>query len=121
MNIKVLVADCSVSFRNMISFTLKTFGFDVLEAVSGSDAILKAVNFQPQVIIADRNLPKIDGIELTKCLRTLPGFCFTPIILLGSEPIGCEKMDIMRAGATFCLEKGVEPDRYVSAIRRVLD
>lgn len=117
---KVLVADDSVGVREMLSFFLKRAGFDVMEAVDGSDALAKASDFRPGVILTDFRMPKLDGIGLIKSLRANPSFKFTPIIVLSGESQLEEKLEGKRAGATGWFEKPIRPDDLVSIIRRVI-
>ena len=77
----IMTADDSASIRQMVSFTLKKEGYDVIEAVDGKDALGK-LNPDVKMLITDLNMPNVDGIELIKQVRANPTFKFIPIIML---------------------------------------
>ena len=65
----ILAVDDSASMRQMVSFTLKNAGFKVVEAVDGQDAWEKAFTCDFNLVLTDQNMPRLDGIGLTKKLR----------------------------------------------------
>ncbi|MCW5633829.1 MAG: response regulator, partial [Rubrivivax sp.] len=78
----ILAVDDSASMRQMVSFTLKNAGFNVVEAVDGQDAYEKAAARDFSLVLTDQNMPRMDGISLTKKLREHPKFKGTPILIL---------------------------------------
>ena len=82
---KILAVDDSASMRQMVSFTLKGAGYEVVEAVDGKDALQKAQAGKADLVLTDVNMPNMDGISLVKHLRSLPNYKFTPILLLTTE------------------------------------
>ncbi len=74
----ILAVDDSASMRQMVSFTLKNAGFNVVEAVDGQDAFEKANSRDFNLVLTDQNMPRMDGISLTKKLRENPKFKSTP-------------------------------------------
>jgi two-component system chemotaxis response regulator CheY len=81
----ILAVDDSASMRQMVSFTLKNAGFNVVEAVDGVDAYEKAQARDFSLVLTDQNMPRMDGIGLTKKLRENPKFKATPILILTTE------------------------------------
>ena len=75
----ILAVDDSASMRQMVSFTLKSAGYNVVEAVDGQDAWEKAGSRDFDLVLTDQNMPRMDGIRLTKKLRDNPKFKATPI------------------------------------------
>ena len=65
----VLTVDDSTSMRKVIVFTLKNAGYDIIEAVDGVDALDKIKTAKVDFVLADVNMPRMDGISLTKALR----------------------------------------------------
>ena len=118
---KILAADDSASMRQMVSFTLKGAGFDVVDAVDGVDALNKAKNETFDLVLSDVNMPNMDGIELVKNLRALPNYKFIPILMLTTESGSDKKMSGKQAGATGWIVKPFNPDQLLSTIKRVLD
>ena len=62
----ILTADDSASVRQMVSFTLREAGYEVIEAVDGKDALAKANSRTPHMVITDLNMPNLDGIGLIR-------------------------------------------------------
>lgn len=81
----ILAVDDSASMRQMVSFTLKSAGYNVVEAVDGQDAYEKAQGRSFDLVLTDQNMPRMDGISLTKKLRESPQFKTTPILMLTTE------------------------------------
>ena len=117
---KILAVDDSASMRQMVSFTLKSAGHEVVEAVDGKNALDIAKKQSFNLVITDVNMPNMDGLTLTKELRGLPSFKFTPILILTTEAGGDKKMQGKAAGATGWLVKPFNPDQLLSTIKRVL-
>ncbi|RDH90348.1 MAG: response regulator [endosymbiont of Seepiophila jonesi] len=106
----ILAVDDSASMRQMVSFTLKGAGFDVVEAVDGVDALSKAKGQSFNIVITDVNMPNMDGISLIKELRGLPAFKFTPLLMLTTESGNDKKQQGKMAGATGWVVKPFNPD-----------
>src|SRR4051812_44570001 len=70
----ILAVDDSASMRQMVSFTLKSAGYNVVEAVDGQDAFEKSNGRDFDLVLTDQNMPRMDGISLTKKLRDNPKF-----------------------------------------------
>lgn len=118
--IQILAVDDSPSMRKMVAFTLQEAGFQVIEAVDGEDALEKAQQNQHiSVVLADQNMPRLDGLGLTRKLRSLDSFRKTPILILTTESSDAMKQAGRAAGATGWLVKPFDPARLVDVIRRV--
>lgn len=117
---KILAVDDSASMRQMVSFTLKGAGYEVVEAVDGKDALQKAQAGKADLVLTDVNMPNMDGISLVKQLRILPNYKFTPILLLTTESAPEKKQEGKSAGATGWLVKPFNPDQLLTTIKKVL-
>lgn len=116
----ILTVDDSTSMRQMVAFTLKGAGYDVTEATDGEEALRLAKSRRFNLVLTDVNMPKMDGITLTKELRKLPDYRFTPILTLTTESTAEKKMEGKSAGATGWLVKPFNPDQLVNTVKRVL-
>lgn len=116
----ILAVDDSASMREMVSFTLKSAGFDVTEAEDGVDALSKANGSSFNLVLADVNMPNMDGITLIKELRSLPSYKFTPMLMLTTEAGADKKAEGKAAGATGWIVKPFNPDQLVATIQKVL-
>ena len=117
---RILAVDDSASMRQMVSFTLKTAGFDVTEAKDGSEALAIAKQQDFDAVIADVNMPIMDGITLIRELRTLPSYKFTPLLMLTTESGLEKKVEGKAAGATGWIVKPFNPDQLLAVIKKVI-
>lgn len=117
---KILAVDDSASMRQMVSFTLKGAGHEVVEAVDGVDALAKAQGQKFDLVVSDVNMPNMDGITLIAELRKIAAFKFTPMLMLTTESSGDKKQQGKAAGATGWIVKPFNPDQLLATIRKVL-
>ncbi|MEL0634111.1 response regulator [Pseudoalteromonas carrageenovora] len=117
---RILAVDDSASMRQMVSFTLKTAGFDVTEAKDGSEALAIAKQQDFDAVISDVNMPIMDGITLIRELRTLPNYKFTPLLMLTTESGLDKKIEGKAAGATGWIVKPFNPDQLLAVIKKVI-
>ncbi len=116
----ILAVDDSISMRQMVSFTLKNAGYDVIEAVDGEDAYEKARQRPFDLVLTDQNMPRLDGIGLTRRLREHPNFRTTPILILTTESSDQMKQAGRAAGATGWLVKPFDPAKLIEVIKKVV-
>ena len=116
----ILAVDDSASMRQMVSFTLKSAGYNVVEAVDGQDAYEKTNGRDFDLVLTDQNMPRMDGISLTKKLRDNPKFKSTPILILTTESSDQMKQAGRSAGATGWLVNPFDPGRLIEVIQKVI-
>ncbi len=116
----ILAVDDSASMRKMVSFTLTGAGFHVVEAVDGQDAYEKAQAHSVDLVLTDQNMPRMDGLGLTRKLREHPKFKTTPILILTTESSDQMKQAGRAAGATGWLVKPFDPGRLIEVIQKVI-
>jgi two-component system chemotaxis response regulator CheY len=116
----ILAVDDSASMRQMVSFTLKSAGYNVVEAVDGQDALEKAGGRSFDLVLTDQNMPRMDGISLTKKLRETAQFKGTPILILTTESSDQMKLAGRAAGATGWLVKPFDPNKLIEVIQKVI-
>ncbi|RCW67638.1 response regulator [Pseudorhodoferax soli] len=116
----ILAVDDSPSMRKMVSFTLTGAGYNVVEAVDGQDAYEKAQAQPIDLVLADQNMPRLDGLGLTRKLRENPKFKTVPILILTTESSDQMKQAGRSAGATGWLVKPFDPARLIEVIQKVI-
>lgn len=116
----IMTVDDSVSVRQMVSFTLKDAGYDVVEAVDGKDALEKLASGAVHMVITDLNMPNMDGIELIRNVRANASYKFIPIIMLTTESQAEKKQEGKAAGATGWIVKPFKPDQLLAVVKKVL-
>lgn len=120
MSKSALVVDDSTSMRQMISFTLKEAGFDVIEGDNGQAALTNVAGKAVDVVVTDLNMPVMDGMTLIKELRAKPEFKFTPILMLTTESQDTKKQEGKAAGATGWIVKPFVPEQLMQVINKVV-
>ena len=116
----VLTVDDSASIRQMVSFTLKSAGYEVVEAVDGMDGLEKAKGKSFNLVLTDQNMPRMDGLSLIKSLRGMPAYRSVPILMLTTESSDTMKSQGRAAGATGWLVKPFDPQKLLEVVRKVI-
>ncbi len=116
----ILAVDDSASMRQMVSFTLRSSGYEVIEAVDGQDALDKIGDRHVDLVLTDQNMPRMDGLTLIRQLRGQERFRRTPILVLTTESSDEMKQAGRAAGATGWMVKPFDPARLLEVIGKVL-
>lgn len=116
----ILTVDDSASMRQMVGFTLRTAGYQVVEAADGEEGYNKALGQEFNLILTDQNMPRMDGLTLVKKLREHAKLKSTPILMLTTESSDEMKQAGRRAGATGWLVKPFDPNKLLEVIGKVL-
>ena len=117
---KILAVDDSASMRGMVAFTLRGAGYDVTEAENGQLALDAAKAGKFDLVLADVNMPVMDGITMVREMRTLGDYKGVPILMLTTESHADKKMEGKAAGATGWLVKPFDPEQLLATVKRVL-
>lgn len=117
---KILAVDDSTSMRGMVAFTLRGAGHEVTEAENGQLALDIARGTSFELVLADVNMPVMDGIAMVRELRALDAYKGVPILMLTTESHTEKKMEGKAAGATGWLVKPFDPEQLLSTVKRVL-
>jgi two-component system chemotaxis response regulator CheY len=120
MGRKILIVDDSVMVRQMVSFTLKEAGFDVVAAENGQDALTKLGENAVDLIVTDLNMPVMDGITFIANARTVATAKYIPILMLTTESQPEMKQKGKAAGATGWIVKPFDPPKLLAVIAKVL-
>lgn len=120
MSKTILAVDDSGSLRQMVAFSLKAAGYQVVEAVDGLDGLEKAKMQVVDLVLTDQNMPKMDGLALIKALRELPTYQKVPILMLTTEASDEMKSKGRAAGANGWLVKPFDPQKLTEVVKKVL-
>jgi two-component system chemotaxis response regulator CheY len=115
-----MTVDDSASLRQMVGFVLRDDGYEVVEAVDGLDALSKLNGREMHLFLSDINMPKMDGLELTRRLRAIPQYKFVPIVLLTTESHPEKRQEGKAAGATAWIVKPFKPDQLLAVVKKVV-
>lgn len=119
MSKKILAVDDSKTMREMVSFTLKGAGYEVVEAEDGQAALNMLTGTKVDAVITDLNMPNMNGFDLIRNLRANPVYKFTPILMLTTEGDDAKKQEGKAAGATGWIVKPFNPDKLVEVVKKV--
>jgi two-component system chemotaxis response regulator CheY len=116
----ILTVDDSITMRQMIAFTLRGAGYEILEAGDGVEALERLQGRQVSLVITDINMPRMDGFTLVQRLRALPAFKATPILILTTESTPEQKVKGKTAGASGWIVKPFSPEKLLDVVGKVL-
>ncbi len=116
--IRVLFVDDDSATRAGYTTYLANFGYDVMPAATGAEALTLASTCAPAVIVLDLGLPDIDGWEVARQLRADPMTAAIPVVALTGAGLPHERVSAMRAGCDRYLTKPCSPADVADAIRR---
>lgn len=117
---RILAVDDSPSMRDLVALTLRQAGFDVTQAKDGDEALALATAGEFDLVLADVNMPNMNGIDLIKALRNDERYRLVPILMLTTESGQDKRREGKAAGATGWIIKPFEPQQLVDTMHRVL-
>jgi len=116
MRRKILLVDDEPDILEFMEYNLKQENYDVIKASNGKEAIAKAINEHPQLIILDIMMPEQDGIETCRQLRAIPEFKNTMIAFLTARNEDYSQIAGFEVGADDYITKPIKPRVLVSRI-----
>lgn len=120
MNARILAVDDSPTIRALVSRALKAAGFDVFLASDGVEGVGALTDADPDLIITDINMPRMDGFGLIETVRASGDYGGVPILVLTTESGADLKARARAAGATGWIVKPFDDGQLISIIDRVL-
>ena len=118
---KILVVEDEPNIIKLISFILKSSGYEVVEAEIGAVGLKKAKAEKPDMIILDVMMPKMDGFEVAKKLKADPATRNIPILMLSSKAQFEDKMKGIDSGATDYITKPFDREELLQKIEELLE
>lgn len=115
---KILVVDDSPVVKKIVTTTLVKKGFEVRDALDGVAALEILLNEKIDLVITDLNMPKMDGLQLTREIRKNPTCKRIPVIMLTTNP--SEEQKALEAGANLYLKKPVTSEELISHVQKFL-
>jgi len=117
---RILAVDDEPHILKLVAFSLKTGGFDVVEATDGLSAIAVAEAEQPDLILLDVMMPALDGYETCRRLKQNPATRDIPVIMLTAKAQASEQAIGLECGATDYVCKPFTPKELVAQVRGFL-
>lgn len=114
---KILIIEDDLALSDVISFTLRRGGFEVITAHDGQSGLASWQSNRPDLIVLDLNLPKLDGLEVCRRIRSIEK---TPIIILSVRSGDEVVVKGLELGADDYIVKPFSPSQLVARVRAVL-
>ena len=118
---RVLVVDDYPDAREMYSEYLAYSGYEVIEAATGIEALQRAIDDQPDIILMDLSLPVMDGWEATRRLKADDRTAGIPVVALTGHALAGISEGAKRAGCDAFVTKPCLPEDLVNEIKRILE
>jgi len=117
---KILVVDDSALVRNMMKQGLSQQGFEILTANDGQEGYDAAVEYEPDLVITDFNMPKMNGRELTRALKSRETLVDIPVLMLTAADSDTDQRKGKHAGVSAFLSKPFPPDKLVVIAEKLI-
>ncbi len=121
MATKILIAEDERDIRDLIAFSLRYGGFEVVEASNGQEAVERALAEKPELILMDVRMPKMTGYEACRQLKSMDEMKHIPVIFLSAKGQETEIQQGLDAGAEEYILKPFAPDELSSKVREVVE
>ncbi len=117
---KILVAEDERDIRDLIGFTLRFAGHEVVTATNGEEAVQAALQEIPDLILMDVRMPRMTGYEACQKMKAEPSIQHIPVVFLSAKGQESEIRSGLEAGADEYLLKPFAPDELVQRVRELL-
>lgn len=118
---KILIAEDEPDIRELLIFTLQSFGgFEVVAASNGAEAVERAPDVNPDLILLDVRMPRMTGYEACRALKADPKTASIPIIFLSAKGQEAEVKAGLESGAMDYILKPFAPDLLVKRVQEIM-
>jgi DNA-binding response OmpR family regulator len=117
---KILIAEDERDIRDLIAFTLRFAGYEVVAAANGEEAVQLAAKEDPDLILMDVRMPRMTGYEACRILKANPEMKDIPIAFLSAKGQESEIQTGLEAGAEEYLLKPFAPDQLTERVKAML-
>ena len=120
MTKRILVVEDQDDNRRILRDVLTSVGFELIEAVTGTEGVRLAQAHRPDLILMDIQLPEIDGHEATRRIKSDPSLHAIPIIVVTSYALSGDEEEALAAGADAYVTKPFSPRQLLAKVRELL-
>lgn len=117
---KILIADDEQDIRDLLAFTLRFAGHEVIAASNGEDAYLKAQIEKPELVLLDVRMPKMNGYETCRRIKADPALKHIPILFVSAWGQDSEVKAGLEAGAVDYVIKPFEPNQIILKVAQLV-
>jgi DNA-binding response OmpR family regulator len=117
---KILIAEDEPDIRELVAFTLRFAGYEVVVAHNGEEAVQLAVRELPDMALMDVRMPRMTGYDACRAIKAHPDLKDMPVVFLSAKGQEAEIEDGLEAGAEEYLLKPFAPDQLIERVRAIL-
>ncbi len=117
---KILIADDERDIRDLITFTLRFAGYEVIPTANGEEALQAALREIPDLILLDVRMPRMTGYEACEHIRANPRIRHIPVVFLSAKGQEAEVQTGLEAGAVEYILKPFSPDELTAKVKSIL-
>ncbi len=118
---KILIVDDNEDSRDLVAKVLKQWDYLIVQAVDGEEALAKVASEKPDLILMDRSLPKMDGLEVAKRLKSNAATNKIPIVALTAHAMRGDREKALAAGCEGYIPKPINVRTLAEQIRMYLE
>ncbi len=118
---KILIAEDERDIRDLITFTLRFAGHEVVPTSNGEEAYLKAQEVLPDLIMMDVRMPRMTGYEACKKMKEIDALKPIPVVFLSAKGQESEVAAGLEAGAVEYILKPFAPDQLTAKVKELLE
>ncbi|NOH01612.1 MAG: response regulator [Chloroflexi bacterium] len=117
---RILIAEDEPDIRELVAFTLRFAGHEVITTSNGEEALQQAGALIPDLILMDVRMPRMTGYDACRAIKADPALTDIPIVFLSAKGQDAEIQTGLDAGAEEYLLKPFAPDQLVERVRAIL-
>jgi DNA-binding response OmpR family regulator len=117
---KILIAEDEPDIRDLVAFTLRFAGYEVVAATNGEEAVQIASREYPDLILMDVRMPRMTGYDACRVMKANPELKDIPVVFLSAKGQDAEIQHGLEAGAEEYLLKPFAPDQLTDRVRAIL-
>jgi CheY-like chemotaxis protein len=118
---KILIAEDEPDIRELVAFTLRFAGYEVVTAANGEEAVQLAARELPDMALMDVRMPRMTGYDACRMMKSDPELRDIPVVFLSAKGQDTEIATGMAAGAEEYLLKPFAPDQLTERVRAILN
>jgi len=118
---KILIAEDERDIRDLITFTLRFAGHEVIATANGEEAYQKAQEVVPDLIMMDVRMPRMTGYEACRQMKEIEALKSVPVVFLSAKGQDAEVQAGLEAGAVEYILKPFAPDELTARVSKILD
>lgn len=121
LNKRILIAEDSAATRRALAFVIKKLGYEVVEAIDGTEVLKLARTHQPGLILLDIMMPVLNGLQVLKVLREESAIANIPIVMLTSLTDSTTVIEAIKSGANDYIVKPYSAETIVDRVKKYME